>query len=175
MRRIVFLVPVLLFVGIGAFLYTGLNRGAPTALPSPLIGKPVPAIEMTALEEGGETFSRGDLAQGKPVIVNFWASWCAPCRIEAPILEELSRRGDLALYGIAYKDEPALARKFLDEFGNPFARIAGDPTGRIGIEWGISGVPETFVIDGGGIIRARFAGPLTEDVVREVIIPAAGL
>ena len=175
MRSAVFLIPVAVFLGIAAFFYAGLRNGPTTILPSPLVGKPVPAFEMAALGPEFQTFTHDELASGKPILINFWASWCAPCRIEAPILEELAGREGITLYGVAYKDRPEDARAFLDELGNPFARLADDPDGRVAIDWGVTGVPETFVVDGEGIIRARFAGPLTEDVVRDIILPAAGL
>jgi cytochrome c biogenesis protein CcmG/thiol:disulfide interchange protein DsbE len=175
MRSTIFLIPIAVFLGIAAFFYAGLRNGPTTILPSPLVGKPVPTFEMAALGPEFQTFTHDELASGKPILINFWASWCAPCRIEAPILEELARREGITLYGIAYKDKPEDARAFLSELGNPFARLADDPDGRVAIDWGVTGVPETFVVDGEGIIRARFAGPLTEDVVRDIILPAAGL
>lgn len=175
MRGTIYLIPIAVFLGITAFFYAGLREGPPTVLPSPLIGKPVPTFDMEALDSEFATFTPTDLADGKPTLVNFWASWCPPCRLEAPVLEELSQREGVRLYGVAYKDETDKAEGFLDEFGNPFLRIANDPDGRVAIDWGVTGVPETFVIDGDGIIRARYAGPLTEDVIKDIILPAAGL
>lgn len=175
MKGFVFLIPVAVFLGITAFFYAGLQDGPPSVLPSPLVGKQSPDFEMEALAPEFATFTSEDLASGKPILVNFWASWCAPCRLEAPILEELAEREGMTLYGIAYKDEAEFARKFLDQFGNPFVRIAADDDGRGAIEWGVTGVPETFVVDGDGVIRAHFAGPLTEDVVEDIILPAAGM
>lgn len=175
MKGFIFLIPISVFLGITAFFYTGLQNGPPTALPSPLVGKQAPDFEMEALAPEFTTFTSQDLASGKPVLVNFWASWCAPCRLEAPLLEELSEREGMTLYGIAYKDEPEFARDFLDEFGNPFVHIAADRDGRGAIEWGVTGFPETFVVDGDGVIRAHYAGPLTDDVVENIILPAAGM
>lgn len=175
MKKFIFLIPVAVFLGITGFFYAGLQDGPPNVLPSPLVGKQSPDFEMDALAPEFTSFTSEDLASGKPVLVNFWASWCAPCRLEAPILEELAEREGMTLYGIAYKDEADFARKFLEEFGNPFVHIAADDDGRGGIEWGLTGVPETFVVDGDGIIRAHFAGPLTDDVVDDIILPAAGM
>jgi cytochrome c biogenesis protein CcmG/thiol:disulfide interchange protein DsbE len=174
-RGIIFLVPVVVFLGITAFFYAGLQGGPPTVLPSPLVGKPAPDFVMEALAPEFTSFTPQDLASGKPILVNFWASWCAPCRIEAPILDELAKRDGMTLYGIAYKDEVDLARNFLDEFGNPFVHIAADNDGRGAIEWGVTGFPETFVVDGDGIIRAHYAGPLTDQIVEDIILPAAGM
>lgn len=174
-KRLVFIVPAALFVVLAALFFQVLTlreHESPAALPSPLVGKPAPDFATKALDAGAEGFTRAELASGKPVVVNFWASWCAPCRIEAPVLKALALRKDITLYGIVYKDEPQKARAFLSELGNPFAKIDNDPDGRIGIEWGVTGVPETFVIDGKGIIRARYAGPLDDEVVRTVILPA---
>jgi cytochrome c biogenesis protein CcmG/thiol:disulfide interchange protein DsbE len=173
-KKLIFLVPVVVFLGITAFFYAGLRNGPPTILPSPLVGKPAPNVEMEALAPQYTTYKPEDLKSGKPVLINFWASWCAPCRLEAPLLEDLAEREGLTLYGIAYKDDPVLAQRFLDEFGNPFVHIAADLDGRGAIEWGVTGFPETFVVDGDGIIRAHYAGPLTEAVVEDIILPAAG-
>jgi cytochrome c biogenesis protein CcmG/thiol:disulfide interchange protein DsbE len=173
-NKFVFLVPITVFIGITAFFYAGLQGGPPTILPSPLVGKQAPSFEMEALAPEFTSFTSEDLASGKPVLVNFWASWCAPCRIEAPILEELASREGMILYGVDYKDEVEFARNFLDEFGNPFVHIAADKDGRGAIEWGVTGFPETFVVDGDGVIRAHYVGPLTDQVVEDIILPAAG-
>jgi cytochrome c biogenesis protein CcmG/thiol:disulfide interchange protein DsbE len=105
-------------------------------------------------------------------VINFWASWCAPCRVEAPVLKDLAERRGVTVYGVVYKDTPDKARAFLTELGNPFAKIVDDREGRVGIDWGVTAVPETFVIDAGGTVRVRFAGALTDEVVRDIILPA---
>jgi len=170
LKRFLLLIPAVLFAGLVWLFYAGLSGPPPSVLPSPLVGKPAPDFTLPALSGGG--FARADLATGHATIVNFWASWCAPCRVEHPLLEALAARGDIRLYGVAWKNKPELARGFLDELGNPFARVDLDETGRMGIDWGVAGVPETFVVDGQGIIRAHYAGPLTPEIVSQIILPA---
>ena len=170
MKRFLLIIPAVLFAGLVWLFYAGLSGPPPSQLPSPLVGKPAPDFTLPALAGAG--FARGDLAAGHATIVNFWASWCAPCRVEHPLLEALAARGDVTLYGVAWKNKPDLARGFLGELGNPFARTDVDESGRVGIDWGIAGVPETFVLDGQGVIRAHYAGPLTPEIVAEIILPA---
>jgi cytochrome c biogenesis protein CcmG/thiol:disulfide interchange protein DsbE len=162
-KRLFYIVPVLAFAALAVVLFYQLSQPrTPGELPSALIGKAAPADVLPALDSRTQGFGPRELAAGRVTVVNVWASWCAPCRAEVPALTELSTRGDVDLFGIAYRDKPKAARAFLDEMGNPFARIAR-ADGKIGIEWGISGVPETFVIDGRGIVRARIVGALTDD------------
>ena len=183
MRRLAFVAPVIIFVILALLLLAALlvrrsqeEAGiSPTELPSPLIGQQAPDFALPPLDEKTLGLLRADLASGQPVILNFWASWCTPCRAEHPILEDLSQRKDLALYGVDYKDTPQKARALLDELGNPFARLAIDQPGRVAIDWGVTGVPETFVIDGKGVVKAHVAGPLTPEIVQSIILPAAGL
>jgi cytochrome c biogenesis protein CcmG, thiol:disulfide interchange protein DsbE len=171
-KRLFFLVPVISFAGLAWLLYLGLFLGQPSALPSPLIGKTAPQMALPALDAETVNFTRDELAMGRPTIVNYWASWCAPCRIEHPVLEALAKREGVVLYGVDYKDRPADARAFLSELGNPFGKINIDQDGRTAIDWGVTGVPETFVVDGNGVIRVHYAGPISEDVVRRLILPA---
>jgi cytochrome c biogenesis protein CcmG/thiol:disulfide interchange protein DsbE len=171
-KRLFFLVPVVIFVGLAWLLYIGLFQGPPSALPSPLVGKSAPDISLPALDAQAQNFNRAELGQGRPIIVNFWASWCAPCRIEHSTLEALAARKDITLYGVDYKDKPEDARAFLSELGNPFGKINEDRDGRVAIDWGVTGVPETFVIDSKGIIRVHYAGPLNDQVVERLILPA---
>ncbi len=172
MKRLLYVVPLLVFGAFAVFFYITLN-GTPTdQLPSAMIGRKVPDLALPALDRDAQGFSPKDLASGRVTIVNVWASWCAPCRLEAPVLAALARRKDIALYGFVYKDRPDAARGFLLELGNPFARLGSDTSGSTAIEWGVYGVPETFVIDGHGVIRERYAGALTPDVVASVIDPA---
>jgi len=135
--------------------------GGPPARKSALIGKPAPQFDLPAVAGLAQKgLSRADIGRGKPVIVNFWASWCLPCREEQPALEALARASGIELVGINYKDEPAAARRFLSTYGNPFRRIGADADGRAGIEWGISGVPETFYLSPSGQVLAHREGPL---------------
>ena len=173
MKRLVYAVPVAVFALLAVLLYSGLFHGGPTTiLPSPFIGKPAPQFEAVAVDEDTPPFTYDDLKSGQPTIVNFWASWCAPCRLEAPVLNALAKQPGIRLYSFVYKDDSRKARAFLGELGNPFAKINNDRDGVIGIEWGITGAPETFVIDGKGIVRAKYVGPLTDEVVETVILPA---
>jgi len=171
MRRVLYLVPVLLFAGLAYFLLHSLVAPPPEELPSALIGKPVPALSLAALDAKAQGFSPSDF-RAHVTVVNVFASWCAPCREEAPLLASLAHLKGVALYGFVYKDTPEKARAFLDEMGNPFSRIGLDRSGEAGIEWGVYGVPETFVVDADGIIRLRHAGPLTPDVLTGEILPA---
>jgi cytochrome c biogenesis protein CcmG/thiol:disulfide interchange protein DsbE len=159
-------------LGLAVLLYAGLFQGPPSELPSPLLNKPAPDIALPALDAQAANFTRGELGQGRPVIINFWASWCVPCRLEHSTLEALSRREGITLYGVDYKDEPEKARAFLSELGNPFGKINQDKDGRVAIDWGVTGVPETFVVDSKGIIRLHYAGPLTDEVLQRLVLPA---
>jgi len=170
-KRALYIVPVLLFAGLAWFLFHSLIAPPPDQLPSALIGKPAPSIMLAALDANAKGFGPADL-KGHVTVVNVFASWCAPCREEAPLLSALARLKGVALYGLVYKDTPAKARAFLADVGDPFARLGLDASGEAGIEWGVYGVPETFVVDADGIIRLRYAGPLTPDVLSGEILPA---
>jgi len=172
MRRLAYLVPVALFVALSLVLYFSLRSPPPNELPSPLVGHAAPPLALPPLDAQTAPFGRSDLAAGHVTVVNVWASWCAPCREEAPVLAGLGGLDGVALYGLVYKDKPDKARGFLSELGNPFARIDLDADGRAGIEWGVYDVPETFVIDGKGIVRLRYSGPVTPEVLSQVLLPA---
>jgi cytochrome c biogenesis protein CcmG, thiol:disulfide interchange protein DsbE len=170
-----YVLPVLFFVGLLGVFGVSLVRSAnapPDMLPSALIDKPAPATQLPALDAKAEAFTTKDLASGHVTVVNVWASWCVPCRAEAPALMTLSTLKGVSLYGMVYKDTPSKARTFLGEVGDPYARIDIDADGRAGIEWGIYGVPETFVIDGKGIIRLRYPGPLVGSALTQIVLPA---
>jgi cytochrome c biogenesis protein CcmG/thiol:disulfide interchange protein DsbE len=172
MKRWIYIAPIAGFAVLAFFLFKSLWAPAPDYVPSVLINKPAPRLTLPALDAQAAAFTPADLAGGHVSVVNVFASWCAPCREEAPQLEALGRMPGIALYGIAQKDKPAATRSFLDEIGNPFARIVRDDDGRASIEWGVYGVPETFVVDGKGIIRLKFVGAVTERALEREILPA---
>ncbi|GIT90505.1 thiol:disulfide interchange protein [Jannaschia pagri] len=163
------LAPVAIFAALGGFFLSGLFREDPDALPSALIGETAPAIDVTELP-GRTPLPDGFLADGEVKLVNFWASWCVPCRVEHPQLKTLAE--ELPVYGVNYKDQIPDAISFLEELGDPFAGIGVDARGRVGIDWGLYGVPETFVIAGDGTVALRFAGPITVSVIEDTIRPA---
>jgi cytochrome c biogenesis protein CcmG/thiol:disulfide interchange protein DsbE len=172
------LAPLLIFAAIAGMFAFALQKGDPSKLPSALIGKPAPRLELAPVEglsEGGAPMpglKAGDLGNGTPAVVNFFASWCAPCVEEHPMLIELSQRGDVPVIGINYKDQAANARRFLARYGNPFQRVGADTQGRAAIEWGVYGMPETFVVDGRGMIVFKHVGPITPEVLKGRIVPA---
>ncbi|WP_308910904.1 DsbE family thiol:disulfide interchange protein [Pseudokordiimonas caeni] len=144
----------------------------PAEVDSALVGRAAPTLTLYALEPGGEPLVPADLRRGVPVIVNFFASWCVPCRAEHESLMALAGEHKVQIIGIAYKDKPAAARAFLEELGNPYDKVVLDESGRAGIEWGVSGVPETFVIDGDGMVRYRHWGPVVGDALETRLLPA---
>lgn len=172
MKRAVFVIPILLFAALAYVLFDSLIAPPPQDLPSVLVDKPAPGLTLPALDGETEGFGPADLTAGHVTVLNVFASWCVPCRTEASVLPALAHLDGVALYGMVYKDTPGKARQFLNEVGNPFSRIALDQSGRAGIEWGVYGVPETFVIDGRGVVRLRHAGPLTAGIVESQILPA---
>jgi cytochrome c biogenesis protein CcmG/thiol:disulfide interchange protein DsbE len=172
MRRLIYIAPVILFAILAYLLFASLHAPPPDELPSALIGKPAPATSLPALDRTATAFTPRDLAAGHVTVLNVWASWCVPCRLEAPMLERLKSLPGVGLYGLVYKDKAAQARQFLSEVGDPFSRIDLDANGRAAIEWGVYDVPETFVIDGRGVVRMRYSGPITEDVLSGVVLPA---
>jgi cytochrome c biogenesis protein CcmG, thiol:disulfide interchange protein DsbE len=159
------LVPVCIFAGLALVFWKGLS-GNPSELPSVLIGKPVPEFSLPAIA-GTDIpgLTAADLRSGQVSLVNIWASWCGPCRVEHPLLMELSKRTDIHLYGINNKDDADNAKRFLGTMGQPFAAIGADKNGRTTIDWGSYGVPETFVVDGRGIIRFKWIGPLSPETI----------
>lgn len=170
MRRLLFALPLAAFVAIAAWFAVGLTRD-PNVLPSALIDRPVPAFTLPALEGADAPALSNEGLRGRVSLVNVFASWCVPCRAEHPLLMRLAREGRVAVYGIAYKDRAADAAGFLRSLGNPYAAIGHDESGRVGIEWGVYGVPETFIVDAAGRIRYRHVGALTPEVVDRTILP----
>ncbi|MDX6749244.1 DsbE family thiol:disulfide interchange protein [Geminicoccaceae bacterium 1502E] len=167
-RRLLFALPLLAFVGVGAFLALGLGRD-PSQLPSALVGREAPAFALPPLEgRDDHGLSRADLGGGRPMLVNFWASWCVPCRVEHPILDRLARDG-VTIQGVNHKDMPDKARAFLDELGDPYELVGSDRQGRVSIDWGVYGVPETYLLDGQGRILYRHVGPLQERDLKKLL------
>ena len=162
------ILPFLLFIVLVGFLGIGLFLN-PREVPSPLIGKPAPTFTAPVLGDASQTFSTDDM-KGKVWMLNMWASWCAACRIEHPLLVEMLKH-DIPLYGLAYKDNTADALAVLQTMGNPYIITADDPDGTIGIDYGVYGVPETYIIDKAGIIRYKQIGPITPKGLRETILP----
>jgi cytochrome c biogenesis protein CcmG/thiol:disulfide interchange protein DsbE len=167
------IVPLLGALGVFLTFLVQLLAGDPETLPSTMIDKPVPEFALDPLYEGEEGLSTADLAGGEGVkLVNVWASWCVPCRAEHPWIEALSKERGLTVYGMNYKDAPGDAKAFLDELGNPYDRIGTDRSGRVGIEWGVYGVPETYVIDATGRIVYKHIGPVTGSTLEDRLLPA---
>ncbi len=162
--------PPAIFAGLALLFYVGMQRENPDSLPSALKGKPAPAVVLEQLGQQ-KLFDDSDLRADGVKLVNYWASWCAPCRVEHPNLAAMAEEGIL-IYGVNYKDTDAKALGFLKEMGDPFAMGGSDAKGKMAINWGVYGVPETFVIDSKGNIVLRFAGPITKRVLEEQIRPA---
>ena len=169
MRPLAFLPPVA-FAALAATFWLGMRQENPDALPSMLVGKEAPQVALTPLGDGAP-FTDATLRDGKVKIVNFWASWCEPCRAEAANLGAMAANG-VTIYGVNYKDKPADALKFLAGVGDPYAAIGADPAGQMAINWGVYGVPETFVIDGKGKVVLRLPGPIVGDVLATTVQPA---
>jgi cytochrome c biogenesis protein CcmG/thiol:disulfide interchange protein DsbE len=183
MRRLLHLMPMMLFLVLVFYFANTLWRIErqnydPQVLPSAMLDKPAPAFTLVGLpratrgsqDQVEESLSRDDLA-GQVAVINFFASWCVPCRVEHPILLRLAREDHVRIYGIAYKDKPEDAARLLTQFGDPYQLIGMDRDGRVGLDFGVYGVPETYVLDKSGTIRKRIVGPLTADVVRTELLP----
>ncbi|MEJ2114811.1 MAG: DsbE family thiol:disulfide interchange protein [Gammaproteobacteria bacterium] len=164
-----YLLPVILFFVLCGFLFIGLYKD-PSEVPSPLIGKPVPVFSLPKLNDSSVQFSHKDFL-GKVSVLNVWATWCFACKQEHSTLLELANRGVAPIYGLNYKDEAAKAKLYLRDFGNPFDANAFDEAGRVAIDWGVYGAPETFIIDRKGIIRYKHIGPLTNEDLENKILP----
>jgi cytochrome c biogenesis protein CcmG/thiol:disulfide interchange protein DsbE len=175
-RRIVVLLPLAVFLGLVALFLVRLFAGDPSTLPSALIGHPVPQTALppvAGLERDGALVPGIDPSRfsGAVTVVNVWASWCVPCHDEAPLLLQLAKDSRLRLIGINYKDRPDNARRFLGRYGNPFAAAGADDSGRAGIEWGVYGVPETFVVGRDARIAYKLVGPITEENLDSTLKP----
>ena len=175
-RRIVVLVPLAVFLALALLFLFRLSAGDPSIIPSALIGHPVPQIDLpplAGLERDGTPVPGVDAAsfKGNVSVVNVWASWCVPCHDEAPLLLQVAQDTRFRLVGINYKDDPDNARRFLGRYGNPFAAAGADESGRAAIEWGVYGVPETFVVGRDGRIAYKFVGPISADSYAAVLKP----
>ena len=172
--RALYLLPALLFAVIAGYFLWGLadpNRN-PREVPSARVGTTVLPFELAPVAGTGVPgLTSGDLADGQVTLVNFFASWCIPCRAEHPLLMELAEQGTVRLVGINYKDKPEAAVQWLEELGNPYSHIGSDLSGRAGIDWGLSGVPETFIVDGEGRIRHQQIGPILPNILEQEILP----
>ena len=164
------ILPPVFFAALAGLFFGGMFRDDPDALPSTLVGQAAPAVELTPIA-GLVPFTRAAMEEPGPKLVNFWASWCAPCRVEHPQLMALREEG-LPIYGVNYKDDADKARAFLEELGDPFEGVGADDAGRMALEWGVYGVPETFVVDGDGTVLLRIAGPITNVILEKRIRPA---
>ncbi len=177
-RRWMAALPLVAFAALAGLFALRLHSGGdPAVLPSALIGHAAPAFNLPGLPDSGKPgLSDADLRKGGVTIVNLFASWCGPCRIEHPVLKKLADNAELKamgvrLVGVDYKDDPANAKTFLAAGGNPYDAIGLDSSGRVGIDWGLTGVPETFVVRGDGTIAFKYTGPITEQALNDVILP----
>ena len=164
-----YLLPLLVFVVMAAFLAIGLKLD-PREVPSPLIGKPAPAFDLPQLATPDQRLAAKDL-RGQVWLLNVWASWCVACRQEHPLLVELAKGGQIKLYGLNYKDKREDALGWLNNFGDPYLKSMSDTDGLVGIDYGVYGVPETFVIDKQGVIRHKQIGPVTAESLRDTLLP----
>ena len=171
--------PLAIFALIAMFFVIGLkNGGGSRDLPSALIGKSIEfsLIPMEGLRHPGggpmPSFSSKDLKKGHVSIVNVWSSWCGTCRFEHKFLKKLAQKGKVPLYGMNYKDTASAGRAFLDQYGNPYDAVGMDPKGRVGIDLGVYGVPETFIFDGNGVLRFKLSGPVDDQIIEKKLLPA---
>ena len=164
-----YIIPLLLFIIISVFLAIGLQL-KPSEIPSPFLGKPAPNFVAPKLDKPEQTLSPTDL-KGQVWLFNVWASWCVSCREEHPVLNQLAQQQTVMIIGLNYKDAPDAAKNWLNTLGNPYNVSIMDQEGRVGIDWGVYGVPETFVVDKKGIIRHKHTGPVTVEDVQQTLLP----
>ncbi len=168
-RYLLSLIPVALFMAVAAYFSFGLQRDS-RIIPSVLIDQLVPEFELPPVVDGKPGLDSAAL-RGEVALVNVFASWCIPCRYEHPLLMRLAADGTVTVHGINWKDKPEDARKWLRELGDPYARIGSDQNGRIGIDWGVYGVPETYLVDAGGRIRYKKVGPMDQEFLDQKMLP----
>lgn len=164
-----YFIPLLVIATLVAFFWRGLYLH-PGVIPSPLIGKRIPSFTLPAVAGGAPPLSSSDF-KGHVSLLNVWATWCVPCRDEAPTLTKLAQSGAVPIYGLLYKDQRQPAAQWLQSQGNPYALDGFDPDGQVALNWGVYGVPETFVVDANGVIRKKYVGPLTESIVQQSLLP----
>ncbi len=164
-----YFIPLVVFVAMGAFLFRGLSL-EPSHIPSPLIDKASPQFRLEQLNGGGAEFNSADM-QGQVWMLNIWASWCVACRDEHPLFVRLSEQQLLPIVGLNYKDKAADAAQWLAQFGNPYTVIPADVDGHVGIDWGVYGVPETFIMDKSGNVRYKHVGPVDQNTLDTIILP----
>jgi cytochrome c biogenesis protein CcmG, thiol:disulfide interchange protein DsbE len=176
-RKLIAFLPLALFVALAALFFLRLGGGDPSRVPSVLIGRPAPATVLPpveGLERDGKPLPgiAPEIFSGKVTLVNVWASWCVPCHDEAPLLQQLSQDSRIQIVGINYKDQPENARRFLGRYGNPFVAAGADGNGRASIEWGVYGVPETFLVGRDGRVAYKLIGPITAENLQAELKPA---
>ena len=170
MKRLIYLLPLVLFLGLAGYFLVALRPARDVReLPSVMIDKPAPSFDLPGLADPKPLAL--DALKGHPFVLNFFASWCVPCRQEHPLLMRLATENHIPLYGIAYKDKPADSSRLLASFGDPYRQVGIDQDGRVGLNFGVYGVPETYVIDSKGVIQKRFVGPLTAESVEKELLP----
>ena len=172
-KNLRYLIPLVIFIVLAGFLYRGLSL-KPREVPSPYINKPAPDFRLQNLHKMSEQFSNQDM-KGKVWLLNVWASWCVACRQEHPLLVQMARKGDVPIYGLNYKDAPTQARQWLKQHGDPYELSVVDYEGKVGIDYGVYGVPETFVIDKRGVIRHKVIGPISNTVLRDCVMPMVSI
>ena len=169
MKALKFLIPLVVFLGVSIFLFKGLSLN-PREVPSPLIDKPAPSFSLPLLHESDNALSTDDM-RGQVWLLNVFASWCGPCLEEHPIIVDFSERGVIPVLGLNYKDNPVNAKRWLERHGDSYSRVVVDIDGRSGLDYGVYGVPESFLIDGDGIIRYKKIGPLSQADIEADILP----
>ncbi len=173
MRHLIYILPLAIFLGLGVLLFSGLGKD-PSHLPSALIDKPFPAFSLPDLHEEGRMLD-ASIVQGQPTLVNVWATWCAACRVEHPELMRIAQEEGVPIVGINYKDDSEEARAWLQRYKNPYRHVIVDRHGRLGLDLGVYGAPETYVVDAQGIVRFRHVGVVDQKVWQEKLAPLLGV